>query len=336
MQLNQQRTDDLISFFREYDLLPGNAPAHLEDISKEGFVFREQLSAAESIHLHIKVPDVAALPHNNIVQQGGEPQNPKEGYIKYAFPDGLNFIFSSIPVSQEEKSGVATFAYPHLDHIGIDIRDERQEAYDCFNAIPHLAEEQHWPSKRQGGDGKKVYCCHVQVNEKYWVYPPGSVYWEFAFGELLVSKDVFGCDLRPANPALGLPEQTAACCGSEAHTDETTESVVASSTYYNPADLKKFSSISELQPGLGKRFFDYYGEVFRDGALTAREKSLIALAVAHAVQCPYCIDAYTADTIAKEYTKAQQMEAVHVAAAIRSGATLVHGVQMMNKINATI
>ena len=79
-------------------------------------------------------------------------------------------------------------------------------------------------------------------------------------------------------------------------------------------------------------FFDYYGEVFKEGALTSREKSLIALAVAHAIQCPYCIDAYSVDTLEKGCDEAQIMEAVHVAAAIRGGASLVHGVQMMNKV----
>ena len=103
-------------------------------------------------------------------------------------------------------------------------------------------------------------------------------------------------------------------------------------TYYNPADLKKFSSIGEFQPELADKFFAYYGPVFAEGALTAREKSLIALAVSHAVQCPYCIDAYSADTLEKGCTEAEMMEAVHVAAAIRGGATLVHGVQMMNKV----
>ncbi|MFZ1516170.1 MAG: arsenosugar biosynthesis-associated peroxidase-like protein [Saprospiraceae bacterium] len=103
-------------------------------------------------------------------------------------------------------------------------------------------------------------------------------------------------------------------------------------TYYNPEDLKKFSQISEFEPKLAKMFFDYYGEVFKEGALTSREKSLIALAVAHAIQCPYCIDAYSVDTLEKGCDEAQIMEAVHVAAAIRGGASLVHGVQMMNKV----
>jgi alkylhydroperoxidase/carboxymuconolactone decarboxylase family protein len=103
-------------------------------------------------------------------------------------------------------------------------------------------------------------------------------------------------------------------------------------TYYNPEDLKKFGQIGEFQPELADKFFAYYGEVFKDGALTAREKALIALAVAHAVQCPYCIDAYATESLEKGFSEAQMMEAVHVAAAIRGGASLVHGVQMMNKV----
>src|SRR5690554_5025876 len=102
-------------------------------------------------------------------------------------------------------------------------------------------------------------------------------------------------------------------------------------TYYNPDDLKKFGKIAEFQPKLAEKFFDYYGEVFKEGALTAREKSLIALAVAHTIQCPYCIDAFTTDTLEKGCDGEQMMEAVHVAAAIRGGASLVHGVQMMNQ-----
>ncbi|MEZ4991620.1 MAG: arsenosugar biosynthesis-associated peroxidase-like protein [Saprospiraceae bacterium] len=103
-------------------------------------------------------------------------------------------------------------------------------------------------------------------------------------------------------------------------------------TYFQPGDLKKFGKITEWQEELGKKFFDYYGSVFKEGALTSREKSLIALAVAHTVQCPYCIDAYSHDCLAKGADEEQMMEAVHVAAAIRSGASLVFGVQMMNHV----
>lgn len=104
-------------------------------------------------------------------------------------------------------------------------------------------------------------------------------------------------------------------------------------SYYNPRDLKKFGAITEWSEELGSKFFEYYGKVFEEGALTPREKSLIALAVAHTEQCPYCIDAYTQDGLQRGITKEEMMEALHVGAAIKSGATLVHGVQMMNKVN---
>ncbi len=102
--------------------------------------------------------------------------------------------------------------------------------------------------------------------------------------------------------------------------------------YYNSADLAKFGSVSEFQKDMGDKFFGWYTEVFKDSNLSAREKSLIALAVAHAVQCPYCIDAYSSDAFEKGWSESQMMEAVHVAAAIKGGAALVHGVQMMNKV----
>jgi alkylhydroperoxidase/carboxymuconolactone decarboxylase family protein len=100
-------------------------------------------------------------------------------------------------------------------------------------------------------------------------------------------------------------------------------------TYYKPEHLPKFGNIGEGAPELAKKFFDYYGAVFAEGALTAREKALIALAVAHAVQCPYCIDAYANESLAKGADLEQMTEAVHVACAIRGGASLVHGVQML-------
>ena len=107
---------------------------------------------------------------------------------------------------------------------------------------------------------------------------------------------------------------------------------MTNNTYYNSSDLKKFGNVSDFQKNLGEKFFSWYGDVFKDSELTAREKSLIALAVAHAIQCPYCIDAYSSDAFEKGWSESQMMEAVHVAAAIRGGASLVHGVQMMNKV----
>ncbi len=99
-------------------------------------------------------------------------------------------------------------------------------------------------------------------------------------------------------------------------------------TYYDPKDLARFADMGQNRPELWAKFMVYYSAVFADGALTEREKSLIALAVAHAVQCPYCIDAFSQACLEKGADLDQMTEAVHVANAIRGGASLVHGVQM--------
>ncbi len=103
-------------------------------------------------------------------------------------------------------------------------------------------------------------------------------------------------------------------------------------TYYRPEDLLKFEGIGKEAPELAKKFFEYYNAVFAAGELTEREKALIALAVAHAVQCPYCIDAFTQACLEKGATPGEMTEAVHVVTAIRGGASLVHGIQMRNII----
>ncbi len=105
-------------------------------------------------------------------------------------------------------------------------------------------------------------------------------------------------------------------------------------TYYNPADLANFSGdgVGALSPELWEKFMGYYGSVFADGALTAREKALIAVAVAAAVQCPYCIDAYTNTCLQMGCDGSEIAEAFHVANAIRGGAALAHGVQALKII----
>ncbi|HZR45548.1 MAG TPA: arsenosugar biosynthesis-associated peroxidase-like protein [Candidatus Manganitrophaceae bacterium] len=100
--------------------------------------------------------------------------------------------------------------------------------------------------------------------------------------------------------------------------------------YYHAADLGKFAEMGKGNKELWDKFIGYYSAVFAEGALTEREKALIALAVSHAVQCPYCIDAYTQACLEKGSNVEEMTEAVHVACAIRGGASLVHGVQMRN------
>jgi 4-carboxymuconolactone decarboxylase len=103
-------------------------------------------------------------------------------------------------------------------------------------------------------------------------------------------------------------------------------------TYYHPHDLTKFPLMGKANKELWDKFMSYYSAVFAEGALTEREKALIALGVAHAVQCPYCIDAYSQGCLEKGSNVEEMTEAVHVACAIRGGASLAHGVQMRNVV----
>jgi 4-carboxymuconolactone decarboxylase len=102
--------------------------------------------------------------------------------------------------------------------------------------------------------------------------------------------------------------------------------------YYKPEHLPHFGQISEGNPDLAEKFFAYYCAVFTEGALSAREKALIALAVAHTVQCPYCIDAYSKECLQQGSDLDQMTEAIHVATAIRGGASLIHGLQMLDHV----
>ena len=115
---------------------------------------------------------------------------------------------------------------------------------------------------------------------------------------------------------------------------EPTKLPPVSNSYYDPKDLKKFGKIAEWQEEMGEKFFAYYSGVTEgDSALTEREKALIALAVSHAIQCPYCIDAYTTNSLQSGADEEQMMEAVHVAAAVKAGTTLIYARQMQRQVD---
>jgi alkylhydroperoxidase/carboxymuconolactone decarboxylase family protein len=72
---------------------------------------------------------------------------------------------------------------------------------------------------------------------------------------------------------------------------------------------------------------------FAEGALSKRAKELIAFAVAHAIQCPYCIDVHAKGASSAGASREEMAEALHVAAVIRGGASLVHGVQALQSLD---
>src|SRR5438045_9700943 len=82
----------------------------------------------------------------------------------------------------------------------------------------------------------------------------------------------------------------------------------------------------ELAPEIYAAFRAFGQQVFADGALPSKTKQLIAVAVAHATQCPYCIRGHTELAMQKGATEQEVMEAIWVAAEMRAGAAYAHSV----------
>ncbi|MGH9343561.1 MAG: carboxymuconolactone decarboxylase family protein [Terriglobia bacterium] len=80
----------------------------------------------------------------------------------------------------------------------------------------------------------------------------------------------------------------------------------------------------ELAPEILNAFRTFSRQVFTDGALPSKTKELIAVAVAHATQCPYCIRSHTQRAALKGASEKEIMEAIWVAAEMRAGAATAH------------
>ncbi len=93
----------------------------------------------------------------------------------------------------------------------------------------------------------------------------------------------------------------------------------------------------ELAPEIYSAFRAFGQSVFGDGALPSKTKELIAVAVAHVTQCPYCIRGHTELALQKGATDKEIMEAIWVSAEMRAGAAYAHSVlaiDVMNKAEA--
>jgi alkylhydroperoxidase/carboxymuconolactone decarboxylase family protein len=101
-------------------------------------------------------------------------------------------------------------------------------------------------------------------------------------------------------------------------------------SYYLSEDLSRFSEMAKTNPQLFELFMKWYGATMEPGALDGKTKKLIALAVAFAIQEPYCIDSYASACTDAGVTPEEMAEAVNVAAAIRGGGTVAHWVQACN------
>ncbi|HEX3109279.1 MAG TPA: carboxymuconolactone decarboxylase family protein [Thermoanaerobaculia bacterium] len=103
-------------------------------------------------------------------------------------------------------------------------------------------------------------------------------------------------------------------------------------SYYMSEDLARFGEISKTTPKHFDLFLNWYQTTMAPGALDEKTKKLIALAVAFAIQEPYCIDSYSSACTDSGISPEEMAEAVNVAAVIRSGGTIAHWVQACNTV----
>src|SRR3954464_2468869 len=101
-------------------------------------------------------------------------------------------------------------------------------------------------------------------------------------------------------------------------------------SYYLYEDLARFGDMAKTNPKLIALFMKSSGTTMEAGALDAKTKKLIALAVAFAIQEPYCIDSYASACADAGCAPEEMAEAVNVAAVIRGGGTIAHWVQACN------
>ncbi len=104
---------------------------------------------------------------------------------------------------------------------------------------------------------------------------------------------------------------------------------------YPPASRELAQKRKELAPDTLDAFRAFSERVFADGALPSRTKELIAVAVGHVTQCPYCIRGHTQAALRKGASQREIMEAIWVAAEMRAGGAYAHSnlaLETMNRL----
>jgi AhpD family alkylhydroperoxidase len=93
---------------------------------------------------------------------------------------------------------------------------------------------------------------------------------------------------------------------------------------FPPATSQMSKKRADLAPDQVKAFRNFSKEVFKEGALDEKTKQIIAVAVAHVTQCPYCIKGHTKQAKLKGASNEELMEAIWVASEMRAGGAYAH------------
>ena len=101
---------------------------------------------------------------------------------------------------------------------------------------------------------------------------------------------------------------------------------------YQPMTSEIGEQRKRLAPKQAEAFKAFSRSVFAEGALPAKTKQLIAVAVAHVTQCPYCIRGHTSAALQQGATAEEIMEAIWVAAEMRAGGAYAHSALALDTI----
>lgn len=105
-----------------------------------------------------------------------------------------------------------------------------------------------------------------------------------------------------------------------------------SEAMFPPQSVEAAQKRRQLAPETEAAFRAFSQQVFADGALSAKMKQIIAVAVAHVTQCPYCIKGHTKAALREGATEAELMEAIWVAAEMRAGGAYAHSVLALDEM----
>jgi AhpD family alkylhydroperoxidase len=94
---------------------------------------------------------------------------------------------------------------------------------------------------------------------------------------------------------------------------------------YSMQHLSKFPRLGELAPAAFKAFVAFDEAALKEGAISKKNKELIAVAVGLTTQCPYCVEIHTKKARAAGATEQELAETTLIAAALRAGGAMTHG-----------
>ena len=102
------------------------------------------------------------------------------------------------------------------------------------------------------------------------------------------------------------------------------------SDFYKKEDIRKINVLAQLVPETMQALVEVNDKVFQEGALSTKTKELIAIAVAHATSCAFCIDIHTKNALREGATDEEIAEAIMVGVAMKASSALSHSVFAVN------